>query len=41
MHHTGGRWLVGIVGVAIVIAGLALVLEGIRRKFMKYLRPGR
>ena len=40
MRHTGGRWLVGIVGVAIVIAGLALVLEGIRRKFMKYLRTG-
>ena len=40
MHHTGGQWLVGIVGVAIVIAGLALVLEGIRRKFMKYLRTG-
>lgn len=40
MHHTGGRWLVGIVGLAIVIAGLALVLEGIRRKFMKYLRTG-
>jgi Domain of Unknown Function (DUF1206) len=40
MHHTGGQWLVGLVGVAIVIAGLALVLEGIRRKFMKYLRTG-
>jgi Domain of Unknown Function (DUF1206) len=40
MHHTGGRWLVGIVGVAIVIAGLVLVGEGIRRKFMKYLRTG-
>jgi uncharacterized protein DUF1206 len=40
MHHTGGRWLVGIVGLAIVIAGLTLVLEGIRRKFMKYLRTG-
>jgi Domain of Unknown Function (DUF1206) len=40
MQHTGGRWLVGIVGLAIVIAGLALVLEGIRRKFMKYLRTG-
>jgi len=40
MHHTGGRWLVGIVGLAIVIAGLVLVLEGIRRKFMKYLRTG-
>jgi hypothetical protein len=40
MQHTGGQWLVGIVGVAIVIAGLTLVWEGIRRKFMKYLRTG-
>ena len=38
MHHTGGRWLVGIVGLGIVIVGVALVVEGIRRKFMKYLR---
>ncbi len=40
MHHTGGQWLVGIVGLAIVIVGLMLVAEGIRRKFMKYLRTG-
>jgi Domain of Unknown Function (DUF1206) len=40
MHHTGGRWLVGIIGLAIVIAGLTLVVEGIRRTFMKYLRTG-
>jgi len=38
MHHTGGRWLVAIVGLIIVIAGLVLVFEGIRAKFMKYLR---
>ena len=38
MHHSGGRWLVGIVGLVIVIVGLVLVFEGIRRKFMKYLR---
>jgi hypothetical protein len=38
MNHAGGRWLVGIVGLIIVIAGLALVLEGIRAKFMKYLQ---
>jgi hypothetical protein len=38
MHHSGGRWLVGIVGLAIVIAGLVLVAEGIRRKFLKYLQ---
>jgi hypothetical protein len=38
MQHSGGRWLVGIVGLIIVIAGLALVLEGVRAKFMKYLQ---
>jgi hypothetical protein len=38
MHHPGGQWLVGIAGLAIVIAGLVLVSEGIRRKFLKYLQ---
>jgi hypothetical protein len=38
MQHTGGRWLVGIVGLIVVVCGLILVTEGIRRKFMKYLR---
>jgi hypothetical protein len=38
MHHTGGRWLVGVAGLIIVIAGLALIAEGIRRKFLKHLR---
>lgn len=38
MHTTDGRWLVGIIGAAIVAAGLALILEGIRRKFLKYLK---
>ena len=38
MRNTEGRWLVGIVGLAVVIAGLVLVSEGARRKFMKYLR---
>jgi hypothetical protein len=38
MHHAGGRWLVGIVGLIVVIAGLVLIFEGIRRKFLKYLQ---
>ncbi|HUB42586.1 MAG TPA: DUF1206 domain-containing protein [Streptosporangiaceae bacterium] len=38
MQHPGGRWLVGIAGLVIVIIGLVLGMEGIRRKFMKYLR---
>ena len=40
MQHTAGRWLVGIVGLIIVIIGLVLVSEGVRSKFMKYLRTG-
>jgi hypothetical protein len=38
MQYPGGRWLVGIIGVVVVIIGLVLAAEGIRRKFMKYLR---
>jgi membrane protease YdiL (CAAX protease family) len=38
MQHPAGRWLVGIVGAIVVIAGLALVLQGLRHKFMKQLR---
>jgi hypothetical protein len=41
MQHPGGRWLVGLIGAIIVIAGLALVLEGLRRKFMKQLQTSR
>jgi hypothetical protein len=40
MHHPGGRWLVGLAGLAIVITGLVLMAQGIRRRFMKYLRTG-
>jgi len=38
MQHPGGWWLVGLVGLVIVLVGLVLVGEGLRRKFMKYLR---
>ena len=38
MQHSGGRWLVGIVGLIVVIIGLALVAQGAHRGFMKYLR---
>jgi len=38
MRHPDGRWLVGIAGVIIVLIGLALVIQGARRTFMKYLR---
>jgi Domain of Unknown Function (DUF1206) len=38
MHHSGGQVLVGLVGAIIVIAGAALVIEGLRRKFLKKLQ---
>jgi hypothetical protein len=36
MTHHGGRILVGIVGAIVIIVGLALVYEGVARKFKKY-----
>jgi hypothetical protein len=41
MQHPGGRWLVGIAGLIVVIVGVVLVVEGLRRKFMKYLQTAR
>lgn len=38
LEHPGGRWLVGIAGLIVVIIGLGLVMEGIRHKFARYLR---
>lgn len=37
MQYPAGQWVVGIVGLAIVIGGVVLVVEGFRRTFMKYL----
>jgi len=41
MQHPAGRVLVGVVGLAIVACGITLVVEGARRKFMKYLQTAR
>jgi Domain of Unknown Function (DUF1206) len=38
MQHPAGRWLVGIVGLIVVVIGLALVGQGVRRRFMRHLR---
>jgi len=37
MQHTGGRVLVGVVGLVIVACGIVLVAEGARKKFMRHL----
>ena len=41
MQHPAGRVLVGIVGLVIVACGIVLVIEGVRKKFMKYLQTAR
>jgi hypothetical protein len=41
MQHPAGRVLVGVVGLAVVACGIVLVVEGVRKKFMKYLQTGR
>jgi hypothetical protein len=41
MQHPAGRVLVGIVGLVIVACGVVLVVEGARKKFMKYLQTAR
>jgi Domain of Unknown Function (DUF1206) len=41
MQHTTGRVLVGVVGLVVVVCGIALVVEGARRKFMKHLQTAR
>lgn len=38
MKHGYGRWLVGLVGVIVVVVGIGMVIEGIRKKFEKQLR---
>jgi hypothetical protein len=29
IQHTGGRWIIGLVGMAVVVCGLVLVMEGL------------
>ena len=41
MQHAPGRVLVAIVGLIIVGCGIALVIEGARKKFMKHLETSR
>jgi hypothetical protein len=38
MSHTDGRWLVALIGVIVVLIGLATVVQGARRTFEKDLR---
>lgn len=41
MRHPGGQWLVAIIGLIVVLVGVMLVAQGLRRTFMKYLMTSR
>lgn len=38
MTHPGGRWAVGLLGVIVVVVGVVLFVQGVRRGFVKYLK---
>jgi uncharacterized BrkB/YihY/UPF0761 family membrane protein len=38
MRHSGGRWAIALLGVIIVVIGIVLIVEGLRRSFVKTLR---
>jgi hypothetical protein len=40
LHHTGGRLLLGVVGAVVVVVGLVMIADGVRKKFLKLLRTG-
>jgi hypothetical protein len=40
MEKTGGRWLVGVLGVVIVGIGVYFAVKGLRAKFRDELEPG-
>ena len=39
MEHTGGRWLVGAIGIAVIAVGAYFVVKGVRAKFRDELEP--
>jgi len=40
MHDSAGRWLIGLLGVVVVVVGGVLVYQGVTRKFEKYFKLG-
>ena len=40
MDNTGGRWLVGLIGIVVVGVGIGLIVYGVTKKFEKHLNTG-
>ena len=34
MRHEGGRWLIGVVGVVVLVVGVVIAVRGVRRDFV-------
>lgn len=41
MRHSYGRWVIGAIGLALAAFGIALIVKGIKRKFLDKLELGR
>jgi hypothetical protein len=41
LDSTGGRWLVGLIGLAVIAVGVGMIWYGVTRRFEKHLRDGR
>lgn len=41
MKSTGGRWLVGFVGLIVIVVGVVMVVDGVKKKFEKELEMNR
>jgi hypothetical protein len=41
MQHTGGRWLVAIIGLVVLVVGIGMAVSGFKRKFTQELQIGR
>jgi hypothetical protein len=40
MAHSGGQWLVALIGIGLAVGGVAVAIYGLRRKFTKTLNMG-
>jgi hypothetical protein len=40
MDNTGGRWLIGLIGLIVVGIGIGLLIYGVKKKFEKHLNTG-
>lgn len=41
MHHTGGRWLVGVAGAVLLVVGGVMAWQGVTRRFRDQLETSR